>query len=38
MTILTGVSSPNIVGSQTKKDEIEMSNKTSQNLGIKAIY
>ena len=38
MTILTGVTSPNILGSETKKDEIEASHKSSAELGIKALY
>ena len=38
MSIMTGVSSPQILGSETKSEQIEAGNKTSDELGIKTVY
>jgi cell division protein FtsZ len=38
MTIMTGVKSAHILGNETKEEKIEAGIKTSEDLGIKAIY
>ena len=38
MSIMTGVSSPQILGHETKTEQIEAGNKTSDELGIRTVY
>lgn len=38
MTIMTGVSSPHILGHETKEEKIEAGQKVSKDLGISSIY
>ena len=38
MTIMTGVQSPQLLGSETKEEKIEAGVKSSEDLGIKTVY
>lgn len=38
MTIMTGVQSPHILGHETKTEQVEAGERTSQDLGIKTVY
>ena len=38
MTIMTGVSSPHILGNETKEEKIESGQKVSRDLGISSVY